>query len=126
MLGVYLGVRPEPPREDHTCRRDWLLVAATWRRLEGPVQSQSQPAGCGGAEGGRQGMWGQGAGRRHRLAREQSQTADMRGEGLDGVQLGSAAEIEDTHQVGAPECGSGPQEETFPRDPALEATAKRP
>lgn len=124
MLGVYLGVRPEPPGEDHTCRRDWLLVAATWRRLEGPVQSQSQPAGRGG--GGGKGLWGQGAGHGHRLAREQNQTADTRGEGLDGVQLGSALEIEDTHQVGAPECGSGPQEETFPRDSALEATAKRP
>lgn len=102
-------------------------LAAGGRDMEETGGASSEPESAGRAWGrGRQGMWGQGAGHGHRLAREQNQRADTRGEGLDGVQLGSALEIEDTHQVGAPECGSGPQEETFPRDSALEATAKRP
>lgn len=50
------------------------------------------------------GMWGHRTSRRqrrgHRLAREQRQTADTQGEGLDGVQLLSAAEIDDTQGAG--------------------------
>lgn len=70
MLGVYLGELSHPGGP-HWQER----LAAGGRDMEETGGASSEPESAGRAGRGRQGMWGQGAGHGHRLAREQNQRA---------------------------------------------------
>ena len=100
-------------------------LAAGGQNTEGNGGASSEPESAGGARGGCGGTE-LAAGSSVNTGSPGSRARRQTLEGLNGVKPGSAAEIEDTRGVGAPECGSGPQEGTFPRDSALEAAAKRP